>query len=119
MPFRGDHDGIGPRVRKILRTPEEIERAHRHLQVRLVLQGLDEPVHHSVLLGAVHLYPAGTLKSLGYLFFAADQREIHHVSEIALLVLYASRNRSEERWRYLGGHSGFGGCLRLRLRGLA
>ena len=84
-----------------------------------MLQRVDKPMHHGILIAAVHLHPAGVLKSLFHLFLASDQGEVHHVSEIALLVLHSSGNRSEDRGRYGGGDAALRGRLVLRLLGLA
>src|SRR3954451_18886450 len=97
MPLCCNRDGIGTSIGEVLWSVEEIQRAHGHLEIGLVLQSLDDAVHHGILIAAVHPDPAGVLKGLLHLLLASDDCKIHHVPEIALLVLDASRNCREDR----------------------
>lgn len=75
---------------------EEVEGAHRHGEVGLFGHAGDEAVEDGVFDVGIDVDPARGGENLLHLIFIAEDEEVNHVTEVALLVGNAAGNFGEE-----------------------
>jgi hypothetical protein len=92
MMTAGHHgDGLGHLVAEILFSPEQIQRAHGHCQVILIVIGLHNGVENGFLIVGIGDVPGGGVESRLHIFLRPDDHEVHHVALILELVVDPAR----------------------------
>ena len=84
------YDGIrlSQFISVILLPPEQIERAHGHLQIVFLLVGLEHGLEDRLFVVGIGDAPAGGVQSVLHLLLGPDQDEVHHVALIVELIVY-------------------------------
>src|SRR5258707_373600 len=67
-----DRPGMSPAI--ILRTPEQIEGAHGHGEIRFLRKAADQSVENSVLYVRIDFYPAGGGENILHRGFRAEDQ---------------------------------------------
>ena len=86
-----DGVGLGLLVAIVLHAAKQVELAHRHRQVCLLLISFERGLQDRFFYIGIGRMPIGRSERLLHFFQIADNHEVHHVAGMLKLVVYAPR----------------------------